>query len=161
MVMQQQGYNALPEPCAVCRPSRLRRAVQCAGALSKPGSFNPDKAAATPLPELDEEGTRAHAQFMTYVFDLIDGARDSSQFEDDVRALLGARGAACALPCHAHSLYGPSPWSILEACAQYVLLDMQLAASLLISFRQAEFHSLATFKACSVLFWAVPFTTHR
>ncbi len=28
---------------------------------------------------------------MSLVFDLIDGTRDSSQYEDDVRALLGAR----------------------------------------------------------------------
>jgi hypothetical protein len=72
-----------------CR--RLRRAVRCAAALSKPGGFNPDAPGQAPLPALEGEGARAHAQFMTYVFDLIDGTRDSSAFEDDVRALLGAR----------------------------------------------------------------------
>lgn len=73
------------------RARRLRRAVRCAAALSRPGSFNPDVDADSPLPELDEAGQRAHAQFMSLVFDLIDGTRDSSQYEDDVRALLGAR----------------------------------------------------------------------
>lgn len=68
---------------------RLRRAVRCAACIDQPGSFNPDLAADMPLPELDEKGQKAHAQFMTYVFDLIDGTRDSSQYEDDVRALLG------------------------------------------------------------------------
>jgi hypothetical protein len=68
---------------------RLRRAVRCAACISQPGSFNPDQIFDTPLPELDEEGAKAHSQFMTYVFDLIDGTRDSSQYEDDVRALLG------------------------------------------------------------------------
>ncbi|CAL8471863.1 g11405 [Coccomyxa elongata] len=68
---------------------RLRRAVRCAACIDQPVSFNPDLAADMPLPELDEKGQKAHAQFMTYVFDLIDGTRDSSQYEDDVRALLG------------------------------------------------------------------------
>ncbi|KAK9905961.1 hypothetical protein WJX75_009654 [Coccomyxa subellipsoidea] len=68
---------------------RLRRAVRCAACIDQPGSFNPDLSAGMPLPELDEKGQKAHAQFMTYVFDLIDGTRDSSQYEDDVRALLG------------------------------------------------------------------------
>lgn len=70
-------------------PRRLRRAVRCAACIDQPGSFNPDLSAGMPLPELDEKGQKAHAQFMTYVFDLIDGTRDSSQYEDDVRALLG------------------------------------------------------------------------
>lgn len=69
---------------------RLRRAVRCAACIDQPGSFNPDLDAETPLPELDDKGAKAHGQFMTYVFDLIDGTRDSSQYEDDVRALLGA-----------------------------------------------------------------------
>lgn len=63
--------------------------MRCAACISHPGSFNPDQENDTPLPELDEEGQKGHSQFMTYVFDLIDGTRDSSQYEDDVRALLG------------------------------------------------------------------------
>ncbi len=65
--------------------------MRCAACIDQPGSFNPDLAADVPLPELDDKGQKAHGQFMTYVFDLIDGTRDSSQYEDDVRALLGAR----------------------------------------------------------------------
>ena len=64
-------------------------AVRCAAALSNPGSFNPDQEQKTPVPELDEAGRAAHRQFMEYVRDLILGEREPSQFEDDVRALLG------------------------------------------------------------------------
>ena len=66
-------------------------AVRCAAALSNPGSFNPDQEQKTPVPELDEAGRAAHRQFMEYVRDLILGEREPSQFEDDVRALLGKR----------------------------------------------------------------------
>ena len=70
-------------------PCRLRVAVRCAAALSNPGSFSPDQEHKTPVPELDEAGRAAHRVFMEYVRDLILGEREPSQFEDDVRALLG------------------------------------------------------------------------
>ena len=72
---------------------RLRVAVRCAAAISNPGSFNPDQEQKTPVPELDEAGRAAHKQFMEYVRDLILGEREPSQFEDDVRALLGESAA--------------------------------------------------------------------
>ena len=68
---------------------RLRVAVRCAAALSNPGSFNPDQEQRTPVPELDDVGRDAHRKFMAFVRDLILGEREPSQFEDDVRALLG------------------------------------------------------------------------
>ncbi len=68
-------------------------AVRCAAAISNPGSFNPDQEQKTPVPELDEAGRAAHKQFMEYVRDLILGEREPSQFEDDVRALLGESAA--------------------------------------------------------------------
>ncbi len=74
-------------------------AVRCAAAISNPGSFNPDQEQKTPVPELDEAGRAAHKQFMEYVRDLILGEREPSQFEDDVRALLGESADSPPSPC--------------------------------------------------------------
>ena len=77
-------------------------AVRCAAALSNPGSFNPDQEQRTPVPELDDTGRDAHRKFMAFVRDLILGEREPSQFEDDVRALLGE---SCC-PGHGPSFQG-------------------------------------------------------
>ena len=77
-------------------------AVRCAAALSNPGSFNPDQEQKTPVPVLDETGRDAHRKFMAFVRDLILGEREPSQFEDDVRALLGE---PCC-PAHSSCLHG-------------------------------------------------------
>lgn len=74
--------------------------MRCAAAISNLGSFNPDQEQKTPVPELDEAGRAAHRHFMAYVRDLILGEREPSQFEDDVRALLGeSPGALNMLLC--------------------------------------------------------------
>ena len=101
---------------------RLRVAVRCAAAISNPGSFNPDQEQKTPVPELDEAGRAAHKQFMEYVRDLILGEREPSQFEDDVRALLG-ESAAPSKPLHMelpYSVRQAGPWQAL-ACSKAVL----------------------------------------
>ena len=116
--------------------------MRCAACIDQPGSFNPDLAADVPLPELDDKGQKAHGQFMTYVFDLIDGTRDSSQYEDDVRALLGARTLSFPFLLIFKPFFGVSISAILCTCSARRPCAAGCTDSVLFHNRFSDIHTL-------------------
>ena len=71
---------------------RLRRGVECAAGKGRPGwrAAEGDAGAGATLGALPPEAREVHGRFMRLVFELIDGSLDPGQYEDAVRALLGA-----------------------------------------------------------------------
>eukprot|EP00884_Botryococcus_braunii_P021578 jgi/Botrbrau1/8103/Bobra.0230s0026.1 len=74
---------------------RLRRARQCSaekvgqGKPGFPARRSEGEVEGGPLPPLDPAAQDLHSQFMTMLFELLEGNLESGQFEDNVRALLG------------------------------------------------------------------------
>ena len=67
--------------------------MECAAGKGRPGwrAADADGDPGATLAGLTAEAREVHARFMRLVFELIDGSLDPGQYEDAVRALLGAR----------------------------------------------------------------------
>lgn len=66
--------------------------MECAAGKGRPGwrSSEADGDPGATLAGLTAEAREVHQHFMRLVFELIDGSLDPGQYEDAVRALLGA-----------------------------------------------------------------------
>jgi hypothetical protein len=85
----QSAQIVLENAAAQCR---LRRGVECAAGKGRPGwrAAEGDVGTGATLGALPPEAREVHGRFMRLVFELIDGSLDPGQYEDAVRALLGA-----------------------------------------------------------------------
>jgi hypothetical protein len=75
---------------------RLKTARKCALQLSSPSFRSKSEAEQEEaVSHMDEAAIEVHNKFMTLASDLIDGAHDSSTYEDACRLLLGALPPDC------------------------------------------------------------------